>query len=259
MKVFAKWKFRKVFPLPSGDMEFRIHGFGIDEEYKLGMVRRPLGLPGEYLLVTFKTPVLCNGKEIPGGSGILFPPGTPHFFGLEKSSWIHSWIIFSCSSRKYEEKVKENFDPLLLPHLSCLAEMTKFHLLDGILIDSIMQNIFHLFLQDRKIHHSDMITKTLPMLLQPGRTPSLKKLAGKARLSVTRYSELFREIYHTSPIQYRLYSLLTDAKKLLLETDMTMEEIAGELGFSSPYYFSRQFRLKFGVSPGKMRKTRQER
>ena len=254
MKVFAKWKFRKVFPLPCGDMEFRIHGFGLEEEYKLGMVRRPMGLPGEYLLAAFKTPVICNNQEIPPETVILFPPGTPHSFVLEKGSWLHSWIIFSCTSRKFEKQEKSDFYKVLLPHLSYLAEMTKFHLLDGVLIDSVMQNIFHLFLQKKEVHHSDRIAKTLPELLQAGRTPSLKDLAKKAHLSVTRYSELFREIYHISPIQYRLYSLLTDAKKMLLETDMTIDGISAELGFSSPYYFSRQFRLKFGVSPGKMRK-----
>ncbi len=245
-----------MFPLPAGNMEFQIHGFGIQEEYRLGMVRRTLGLPNEYLLVMFQTPVKFNQQDMQENSIVLIPPGTPHSFGLENESWIHSWLMFSCKNRKLPQEIRENFYPMLLPHLNYLAELNEQHILDGHLIDSIIHNILHTFTLQNKTckHWNDRIAKTLPVLLQNGKTPSLEKLAKSAGLSVTRYSELFKEIYNISPIQYRLHALLTEARKLLLDSDMTIAEISDELGFFSPYYFSRQFRAKFGIPPRQIRK-----
>lgn len=256
MKIFAKWKYRKTYPLPAGDLEFQIHGFGIQEKYLLGMVRRSSGFPGEYLLVMFKTPVKYNQQDLPENSVLLIPPGTPHCFGLESGSWIHSWLIFSCRSRKLAPQYRENFYSLLLPHLNYLAELDEQHILDGHLIDSTLQNILHTFSLKKSYvkRRNERIAKTLPALLKVDKTPSLKQLARSAGLSVTRYSELFKSIYGISPIQYRLHTLLMEAKKLLLDSDMTISEISDELGFFSPYYFSRQFRAKFGIPPRQMRK-----
>jgi AraC-like DNA-binding protein len=42
---------------------------------------------------------------------------------------------------------------------------------------------------------------------------------------------------------------LKKAKHLLLNTDKTISEIATEVGFSSPTYFSTSFKSKFNISP----------
>jgi AraC-like DNA-binding protein len=52
-----------------------------------------------------------------------------------------------------------------------------------------------------------------------------------------------------SPIQYQAHLRLSEAKRLLLSTDMQISEISDRLGYSSPEYFSRQFASKVGVSP----------
>jgi AraC-like DNA-binding protein len=46
---------------------------------------------------------------------------------------------------------------------------------------------------------------------------------------------------------------MTEARRLLSDTRLTIAEIARRVGISDPGYFSRQFRRTHGVSPRKWR------
>jgi len=65
----------------------------------------------------------------------------------------------------------------------------------------------------------------------------------------------FRAVYGTSPREYALRLRIREAKSLLRETDLAMEEIAGRLRFSSAGHFSRTFRDREGVSPLQFRRN----
>lgn len=45
------------------------------------------------------------------------------------------------------------------------------------------------------------------------------------------------------------YYLIEEAKSILLNTDHTVGEIAYDLGFEYPQYFSKLFKLKTGKTP----------
>jgi AraC-like DNA-binding protein len=47
---------------------------------------------------------------------------------------------------------------------------------------------------------------------------------------------------------------ITEAKKLLKNPEMNISEIAYQLGFSDPLYFSKYFKKEVGVAPGNFRK-----
>ncbi len=71
-------------------------------------------------------------------------------------------------------------------------------------------------------------------------------------------SQLRRNIYrvtHMNPNEYILVLRLNKAKKELIYTDKSVKQIAGECGFSSPYYFSNCFSKKFQMSPVKFREV----
>ena len=53
--------------------------------------------------------------------------------------------------------------------------------------------------------------------------------------------------------QYILNKRLAESQRLLLETDMTISEIAGAVGFSNENYFSEYFSEKIGISASKYR------
>ena len=48
------------------------------------------------------------------------------------------------------------------------------------------------------------------------------------------------------------------AARILSQTDKSVSEVAYEVGFSDPYYFSRAFKKLFGVSPKQWRERQGE-
>lgn len=77
----------------------------------------------------------------------------------------------------------------------------------------------------------------------------LTKLAVAARLSVSRYCHLFRQEVGVTPQQFIERQRLTRAQQLLELTPMSMKEIAYEVGFANPFYFSMRFSKRYGKSP----------
>lgn len=77
--------------------------------------------------------------------------------------------------------------------------------------------------------------------------------AKEAKLSLAHFRRLFCQVYSVCPQEYMMELRLDTAKNLLSVSDMTVSEIAYESGFSSPYYFSRIFRIKTGLTPTEYR------
>lgn len=85
---------------------------------------------------------------------------------------------------------------------------------------------------------------------------SVQQIADSAFISRRECMRSFQRVLGTSPIQYVIDLRLRKAKQLLLETDFPVMEIGARCGFPDQSYFTRVFREKTGVSPGKFRKSR---
>lgn len=83
---------------------------------------------------------------------------------------------------------------------------------------------------------------------------SLEMLADMVSVNKYYLAHTFKEEYGTSPINYLLACRFREGKRLLAETDLSLTQISGVLGFSSPSYFSQSFRKAEGVSPLEFRR-----
>jgi AraC family transcriptional regulator of arabinose operon len=81
------------------------------------------------------------------------------------------------------------------------------------------------------------------------------EMAQAAGLSVSGFAHLFREVTGAAPAQYVELRRLEKASELLRSSPLSVKEVADELGFDDPFYFSRRFRSKYGVSPAAWRKS----
>ncbi len=66
--------------------------------------------------------------------------------------------------------------------------------------------------------------------------------------------KLFKEAYGITPYAYFLNKKIKLAKDMLLNTNLSVKQIANNLSFADEYYFSNIFKQKTGVSPTKYRK-----
>ena len=81
----------------------------------------------------------------------------------------------------------------------------------------------------------------------------LTELSQKLQLSPAYISDFYKEATGETLSQYYQRQRFQKAQKLLLETELTIKEIALELGYSDQNYFSRCFKKKFHLSPGQYR------
>ncbi len=81
----------------------------------------------------------------------------------------------------------------------------------------------------------------------------LDELASIMNISRMYFSNLFKCTFRISPKQYILNKRLTESQRLLLETRLSIKEIAYSVGFENENYFSEFFASKVGISALKFR------
>lgn len=87
---------------------------------------------------------------------------------------------------------------------------------------------------------------------------SVDRLACEVNLSPSRLAHLFKEETGDSIIETLIKIRLRQAARLLQFTASTIGDIAADVGFNDPYYFTKQFRTIYGMSPTVFRKQRQK-
>lgn len=83
---------------------------------------------------------------------------------------------------------------------------------------------------------------------------SLSGLAGAACLSPSRLSHLFKQQTGDSVMETLLKMRLRHAARLLEHTNRPVAEIAEDVGFANPFYFTEQFTAFYKASPTQYRK-----
>ena len=83
-------------------------------------------------------------------------------------------------------------------------------------------------------------------------------LADSLAVSAPYLSKLFHEQTGSSPSKYLTEIRMRQAKKLLMDTNLTVREIAVRVGYPDPFHFSRSFKNVSGVSPVQFREERTE-
>ncbi|MCW3463156.1 helix-turn-helix transcriptional regulator [Chitinophaga nivalis] len=99
-----------------------------------------------------------------------------------------------------------------------------------------------------KLHHA---THLLSNALQE--PPSLEWLAKACQLNEYKLKAGFKQIFGTTVSNYAQGIRLEKAQQLIRDTDMTMSEIAYDLGYAHSQHFQRAFKQKFGVTPNSLR------
>lgn len=91
------------------------------------------------------------------------------------------------------------------------------------------------------------IIEEMEQNLEEPLSPSV--LAKQAGLSTRQLERLFRRYLDRSPKRYYLELRLKKARSLLLQTDMSVINVALACGFSSPSHFSKCYRAFYGRTP----------
>ncbi len=109
----------------------------------------------------------------------------------------------------------------------------------------------------RKVENNDVLSNVERVLtnyfqssdINEKGLPTVKYLAEQVHLSANYLSDLLKRETGMNATDRIHHHLIEEAKHLLLNTNKTVGELAFDLGFEYPQYFSRLFKSKMGMTP----------
>ncbi len=84
---------------------------------------------------------------------------------------------------------------------------------------------------------------------------SVEDLAADMRLSRVQLYRKVKALTGSTAVDLLRKARLARAQRLLQESDLTVSEIAYQVGFASPSYFTKCYKDEFGIVPGDARKS----
>lgn len=177
------------------------------------------------------------------------------FFSYETSEALHlsdkeKEILYDCI-QKIETELQENID-----HHSQTLIVSNIELLLN-----YCQRYYGRQFITRKNSNRDIVAQVENVLkgyffsdtLKMEGLPTVSDLADKVNLSPNYLSDLLKKETGMNTKDHIHHFLIEEAKNILLSSNKSVSEIAYELGFEYPQYFSKLFKQKTGNTPQEFR------
>lgn len=204
------------------------------------------------------------------GEMLILKPGTKYFYHTDSKIGInYLWMHFT--GAKIEEILQncliETNKITKCGHSASIIELWKkmcneFILNDShfdVMTSSIFTEIITAF--SRRINSTNSkkhLLKSVHFIHENySKKINVSDLAKIENLSESHYRSVFTKIFGESPVEYITSRRIENAAYMLESSDKNLEEIAFLVGYNDTYYFSKQFKRKMGISPGKYRKSKQ--
>lgn len=226
------------------------------------------------LLTRGQTTALCDGVHYPLEKGDLFVafPGQVH--GYENSQNTEGFVLIVPCVPFLEPfratlEHKKPVSPVLRKgawqdtSLDTLLQMALFDrehpdrkVVQGYIM-TLTGKILALYpLRERSVGDTDGVRELLLFINDHYAEPlSRQDIARAVGYNESYISHIFSDTLHTTLTEYILSLRLSDARRLLTDTDMTVSRIALSLGFGSIRSFNRVFLRHTGMTPTAFRKN----
>ena len=76
--------------------------------------------------------------------------------------------------------------------------------------------------------------------------------------SISTFKRYFKKEYDTTPAKWLMAKRLNLARKLMLNTDFTIQQICYDCGFESDSHFIRSFKSAYGITPNNWRSSKSQ-
>jgi AraC family transcriptional regulator of arabinose operon len=213
-------------------------------------------------------------NAIPGDT-VLLRPGARHDYGVEpvEASWELVWAHFQprpawmelldwpqqapglfCLRLGNRSRAAEIADRLLATHARASGALRRGEDLAMNALEEVLLWCDALNPRSEQARVDERLQAVMDhVCLHLGEEMRLAHLARIGDLSESRLSHLFKEQMGCSPLQFVELQRVNRAKQLLAVTSKSVKQIAFELGYASPFYFSLRFKRATGESPSAYR------
>jgi len=204
---------------------------------------------------------------------IIIPKDLPHQYGADtRNPWSIYWIHFKGGKASQIANALEG--PQDIPAYRPSRAEERISLFDEIFLNLEMgyskENLHYVnmvlwhflgsllyirpFRQIGRVLEQDPIGESIRYMKENlDQSFSLSHLAGHCGYSPSHYIALFRKKTAYTPVEYFIHLKMQRACQYLDLTGLRVNEIANQLGYTDPYYFTRAFIKRIGMSPRKYR------
>jgi AraC family transcriptional regulator of arabinose operon len=239
-------------------------------------ISRPEGMRGWIINLTVKgVGEVFDGERrvsLEAGDLALFPPGAIHDYGRAPGAadWWHRWIYFQPRAfwsgwlswrdshgglffqRSEDRSLTATFDTLFS---EVAAWSANTDLLSMELAMNILERIILLAAKNDRAtappgHFDQRLLMACKFVTDNLHRPlTVAEIAEAVCLSPSRLAHLFTQTLGKSILKWREEQVIQFACHLLLVSPSPVKQIAAQVGFEDPLYFSRVFRRYIGCSP----------
>lgn len=234
-----------------------------------------------YYLVAGDSTYIINGEiySIEKGTFVFVPKGVPHMTDNQSSKKVVERFLLSFDESIFSEKNKYILDALsetrvlhvpdtILPKIEKIITKIETEykqedkgskeLVDLYIVELMIMMYRHKCKKKTKIRESDKIVYDVSdyIMLHYAEDISLKNISKTFNISEGYLSRKFKEVSGLCINQYITYVRISNAEKLLENSDLSVTQIADMCGFCGSTYFSSVFKKFKGVAPLAYRKQR---
>ena len=176
-----------------------------------------------------------------------------YFNGAPAAPLVQSYLQF-CNV-KFTDDMFSNFEPLQTHILQCTQKTSSY--MEYEVSCTFYMLLTNLLIARSKTRNTSEIIEKMVSYIQANYMKNLTtdNLSHHFGISRTHMTRCFKEYTGFAPHEYITQLRIYNAKYLLKATDLPIEEISRQTGFSDAVYFIQVFKKLEGITPSKFRKT----
>ena len=257
--VFSKYDFKKAYEEAKIALTYRSVFMNKDNVYRYLKESKSLNFTYDIEL-TRELRYALEYLDISESKKILDKLISKSF--LSDNQHVHYLIISNILNEVFKSikninKLVDSIGNINDYYLQFLNMHSKAELLEKLY--ELLEIITKINSEERQNISNSNTTRILRLIENNFKNPNfnLDLLADEVNLSVSYVSLLLKE-QNMSFIKYLTTLRINEAEKLLLNSSLKIVEIAEEVGYLDPYYFSHAFKKNTGYSPRKFRTLNEE-
>jgi AraC-like DNA-binding protein len=237
---------------------------------------RPQGAPAAIVIIcqdgAGKLWLDGTSYRVTAGDAVVIPPSTPHRYQSdERQPWTIWW--FHATGRDIHGLVAAALGPESTPVAPLRDAYAARNLVDRVVsalerdetaaslyaAAGAAWNLLAQLASERQLGPAGTVERV--GLAQDylrdnfATAPSVSELARTAGLSTSHFSAVFRKSTGMGVLEYVKRLRNARARELLAATDLAVAEVGRQVGYTDPFYFSRQFHSVNGTSPSEFRQS----
>ena len=252
-------------------MKIRILSIDIDKsEGSDTIIDKSKGVKN-YTLYIFKSNALAKTSvgltDVHAGDILFLGPDFPHYIRSKQGEWAYDAISFKGSDatrlvsqvgielNSLNTPLQTYFADALLEKISkeirstdMLWERVVASCLDELLTKVVRfsKQDFVLSMPDHSQKLRDLRTEVHENFSKPW---TIGQMASMMGLSTSRFASLYKQEFTTSPTEDLIRTRITQAKKMLSTTKVSVKQVSQACRFESVHYFHRAFKRRNNITP----------